>query len=306
MNKFCNTLVHELVHAWQHVHGRPPKGNYHNKEWAAKMKQVGLYPSSTGMVGGKETGQHMSDYIIPNGPFARAYAKLAATGFKLNWQSAVRSTKTKVTASKMKFTCALCNQNAWGKPDLAIVCKPCRTDMRAAAPPIGPAPAPVPSPLSYDEKVHALAPDFSALTARAERMGHALEASWRSAGGTTVFDNSCERCGETFVVFWEDDGKPICVIEPCSPYVKPKRGRPKGSKNKPKRGRPKGSKTDRRRAREPSPQNRTGKRETARKLVQTTKDSLHSTQEEILWRRLPVFPISLHPRPFLGSRGRAT
>ncbi len=41
---------------------------YHNKEWAAKMKAIGLQPSSTGMVGGKETGQRMTDYPIPGRP----------------------------------------------------------------------------------------------------------------------------------------------------------------------------------------------------------------------------------------------
>ena len=44
------------------------------------MKAIGLQPSSTGMVGGKETGQHMSDYVIPGGPFETVYKKLAATG----------------------------------------------------------------------------------------------------------------------------------------------------------------------------------------------------------------------------------
>ena len=59
--------MHEMVHVWQHAHGKPGARGYHNKEWAAKMKAIGLQPSSTGMVGGKETGQRMMDYIIPGG-----------------------------------------------------------------------------------------------------------------------------------------------------------------------------------------------------------------------------------------------
>jgi hypothetical protein len=31
------------------------------------MKTVGLYPSNSGMIGGKETGQQMQHYIIPDG-----------------------------------------------------------------------------------------------------------------------------------------------------------------------------------------------------------------------------------------------
>jgi hypothetical protein len=96
------------------------------------MKSVGLQPSSTGMVGGKETGQRMSDYIIPGGPFTKAYADLAASGWKLNLQSAHRAGPPKVADSKTKFTCSGCGQNAWGKPDLAIVCEPCGLKMLAA------------------------------------------------------------------------------------------------------------------------------------------------------------------------------
>ena len=88
--QICQTLVHEMVHVWQHAFGKPSARGYHNKEWAAKMKAIGLQPSSTGMVGGKETGQRMMDYIIPDGPFTTALAKLAATGWKLNLQSAHR------------------------------------------------------------------------------------------------------------------------------------------------------------------------------------------------------------------------
>jgi SprT-like family len=61
----CQTLVHEQVHVWQHVFGKPSGRGYHNKEWAAKMKAIGLQPSSTGMVGGKETGQRMRATSFP-------------------------------------------------------------------------------------------------------------------------------------------------------------------------------------------------------------------------------------------------
>ena len=128
----CQTLAHEQTHVWQHVFGTPSARGCHNREWAAKMKSIGLQPSSTGMVGGKETGQHMSDYIIPGGPFTKAYAELAAIGWKLNLQSAHRAGPPKVADSKTKFTCAGCGQNAWGKPDLAIVCEPCGLKMLAA------------------------------------------------------------------------------------------------------------------------------------------------------------------------------
>jgi SprT-like family len=130
--QICQTLVHEMTHVWQQAFGKPSARGYHNKEWAAKMKSLGLQPSSTGMVGGKETGQRMRDYIIPEGPFTKSYAELATTGWLLNLQSAHQPGATKGPNSKIKFTCSSCGQNAWGKPGLAITCTPCGIAMRAA------------------------------------------------------------------------------------------------------------------------------------------------------------------------------
>jgi SprT-like family protein len=132
--QIVSTLVHEMVHCWQHAFGKPSGRGYHNKEWAAKLKEIGLQPSNTGAVGGKETGQQMTHYIIPGGPFTKAFAKLASTGWRLNLQSAHRpGAKGGTNNSKTKFTCMGCGQNAWGKPDLVVTCTPCRMEMRSAA-----------------------------------------------------------------------------------------------------------------------------------------------------------------------------
>ena len=126
------TLVHEMVHVWQHAFGKPSARGYHNKEWTAKMKAIGLQPSSTGMVGGKETGQKMLDYIIPDGLFTKAFANLAAKGWKLNLQSAHRPGPKGGINSKTKFTCPNCGSNVWGKPDTEITCTPCAIEEMAA------------------------------------------------------------------------------------------------------------------------------------------------------------------------------
>jgi SprT-like family len=128
----CQTLVHEMVHVWQHAFGKPSKRGYHNKEWATKMKSVGLQPSTTGMVGGKETGQRMMDYIISGGPFTGFYARLAATGWKLNLQSAHRPGAKGGTNSKTKYTCPSCGSNVWGKLDTETTCTPCAIEALAA------------------------------------------------------------------------------------------------------------------------------------------------------------------------------
>lgn len=80
------TLVHEMVHCWQYVHGNPGRDSYHNKEWALKMISVGLMPSSTGEPGGQITGQQMGDYIIKEGPFLPAFNNLKdSKHFQLKW-----------------------------------------------------------------------------------------------------------------------------------------------------------------------------------------------------------------------------
>jgi len=125
-----STLVHEMVHVWQETHGTPPRRCYHDREWAAKMKGIGLQPSTTGEPGGKETGQSVTHYILPDGQFGRAYAELAATGFRLNWQSVPFNAgeRKKKTASKTKYTCPTCGTNAWAKPQARIICGACYED----------------------------------------------------------------------------------------------------------------------------------------------------------------------------------
>ncbi len=122
-----STLVHEMVHLWQHHFGKISRAGYHNKEWASKMKEIGLVPSSTGSEGGKETGQKVSHYIQGGGTFALSCADLLADGFVLPyvemWDDAkVKRSKAKV---KTKYTCPSCGTNAWGKSELKIICADC-------------------------------------------------------------------------------------------------------------------------------------------------------------------------------------
>lgn len=80
-----STLVHEMVHTWQFHYGTPGRRGYHNREWAAKMKAIGLQPSHTGQPGGKETGERMTHYIIDGGPFDQVCEALLTQAFTLSW-----------------------------------------------------------------------------------------------------------------------------------------------------------------------------------------------------------------------------
>jgi predicted SprT family Zn-dependent metalloprotease len=121
-----STLAHEMAHVWQQAHGKAPRRSYHDRQWAAKMKEIGLQPSTTGAAGGKETGQNMTHYIAAGGAYARAFANLSAKGWRLDWQSVPEGIEAKKKkASKTKFTCPDCGQNAWGKPDTLLICGAC-------------------------------------------------------------------------------------------------------------------------------------------------------------------------------------
>lgn len=154
------TLVHEMTHLWQYEFGEPGRCRYHNAEWANKMQEVGLMPSSTGQPGGKTTGDHMGDYAIVGGLFLTVFSELTAGSFKISWydrfppadslqagQSSFAATlnlpndgssipalsgleiaPTAINAgnksNRSKYTCG-CGNNVWGKPGLEIMCGDC-------------------------------------------------------------------------------------------------------------------------------------------------------------------------------------
>ena len=83
--EILSTLVHEMVHLWQHHFGKPARTSYHNREWAVYMRGIGLIPSDTGQPGGKETGQRVSHYIATGGKFAKVCAELISSGYVLSY-----------------------------------------------------------------------------------------------------------------------------------------------------------------------------------------------------------------------------
>lgn len=127
-----STLVHEMTHLWQHHCGEPGRRGYHNREWAAKMKTLGLMPSSTGAPGGKETGEKMSHYIVEAGPFAEVCAKLLASGLIISWLERAGAHGTLPTPTRTKYTCPLCGLNAWAKPEVFLICGECQEELVAA------------------------------------------------------------------------------------------------------------------------------------------------------------------------------
>jgi hypothetical protein len=129
----ASTLVHELCHLWQCVFGRPSRPGYHNREWAEKMEAIGLMPSDTGTVGGKRTGQQVTHYVIPGGPFEQAFAAMPPE-YLLPWRSGEPVARARPRRpSKVRYTCPGCRTKVWGKPDLALLCPTCDRSFMAAS-----------------------------------------------------------------------------------------------------------------------------------------------------------------------------
>lgn len=155
------TIVREQCHLWQHTYGTPTRPGYHNSEWAQKMENVGLVPTATGIPGGPRTGQKLSTYPIPGGPFAKACVGLLEQGFSFPWadcesaepirlatvevEGVDRSLLNRLNAplnkhpfefglphpdkkKKITYRCPICKSKVWGKPDLAIFCGSCQIE----------------------------------------------------------------------------------------------------------------------------------------------------------------------------------
>lgn len=138
------TLAHEMVHLWQHHHGKPGRGRYHNREWAARMKAIGLQPTDTGEDGGKETGERMHHLVVDGGALQKAAQKLVARNYGLPWSEYVLPAPPSAegaeggqpedegkSGKRVKYVCPSCDLNAWAKQEAKLVCG---TDMTPMAP----------------------------------------------------------------------------------------------------------------------------------------------------------------------------
>lgn len=125
-----STLLHEMIHLWQEENGEAPRRNYHNKQWARKMEELGLIPSNTGEPGGRKTGQSMSHYINESGKYASIIKEFLNGSEKIQYQDkpeiVIKRAKKK---NKIKYSCQRCGINAWGKPGVKLMCGADKVDL---------------------------------------------------------------------------------------------------------------------------------------------------------------------------------
>ncbi|MDF3889010.1 sprT domain-containing protein [Cupriavidus basilensis] len=167
--EILQTLVKEMVHIWQLHHGKPGRGRYCNKQFAEKMKSLGLVPTSTGEPGGAEVGDKVMSYPGPGGRFLQVCEALLQTEFRISWMDRhpirpehiatpeglesdpaatalvelgafsipevadlAEEVGPKNTSNRTKYTCITCELNVWGKPELRIGCLECGGEFVAA------------------------------------------------------------------------------------------------------------------------------------------------------------------------------
>jgi predicted SprT family Zn-dependent metalloprotease len=133
-----STLVHEMAHHYHfHFGKKVPRMGYHNAEFSSIMYCLGLQCSETGLPGGKETGQHMTHYIIRDGLYEKTYKDLPLNciiafrpieeyEFVKNPKATVQHSRIQAMAkNKTKYTCLGCSLAMWGKPNAYVKCGNC-------------------------------------------------------------------------------------------------------------------------------------------------------------------------------------
>jgi hypothetical protein len=122
----ASTVAHEMVHHWQARFGAvKSRGGYHNKEWAAKMREIGLRPTDDGTPDGKQTGFKMTHVVVGGGPFEVSFNRFLLSGRTVKWGDIAVATKPKGKPNRIKYECEGCGAAVWGKAGLAIACIDC-------------------------------------------------------------------------------------------------------------------------------------------------------------------------------------
>ncbi len=93
------TLAHEMYHGWQEIHGRPSRGNHHNREFREKIKHIGIIVDQRG-----------ANLGYQRGPFTRLLEREAIDISSLQMPDYTmlmpRSHSTRLGSSKLKlWTC---------------------------------------------------------------------------------------------------------------------------------------------------------------------------------------------------------
>lgn len=80
-----STLVRMQVLMLQRISRTHSRPGYYNVDFAERMGRIGLGVKNTGTWGGAVTGDKVSHFILPGGPFAQAARALVDQNFRARW-----------------------------------------------------------------------------------------------------------------------------------------------------------------------------------------------------------------------------
>jgi hypothetical protein len=110
--QILGTLLHELLHAWQHTYGNPSRRDHHNAEYRNKARECGLNIDERGVTGYPAESQ-FKDVLRRHG-VAVPEAEYAAVGVRARGQSKMKKWScgcTNVRCAKvLQARCLACGQ----------------------------------------------------------------------------------------------------------------------------------------------------------------------------------------------------
>lgn len=107
------TLLHELLHGWQQAHGKPGRGNYHNKEFRGKSACYGLIIDARGLTQYEPNSRFfelLERYGIrpPELPQPTVRERIVGKSKLKRWSCAC--TNVRVAVRTFSARCLLCDQ----------------------------------------------------------------------------------------------------------------------------------------------------------------------------------------------------
>jgi len=104
--KLIISLIDAMISQKQFHYGAPGRGSYRNKERAALSKEIGLIPSDTAAMGGKDTGENVLFYYDVGSAVDDLIRELLSFEFVITWEERPKLEEEKKSGGKRyKYAC---------------------------------------------------------------------------------------------------------------------------------------------------------------------------------------------------------
>ena len=109
------TLCHELLHLWQHYHGKPARSNYHNKEFQKKAGECGLIVDKSGCTSGHTEAfifvlAKYDVHLVPQPTEPKLWGARKRSLKMVKWRCDCTTVRC---ATNLKARCLKCDTDFW-------------------------------------------------------------------------------------------------------------------------------------------------------------------------------------------------